>query len=84
MKLADVIKVLIDNGVLLSDCIIRQPYTATGDRPVYLSKHTIRHNLILQSLTNLALSPVCNELAKGQREDETREEFLTRAFSVEG
>ena len=78
MLLKNVIKVLIDNGVLICDHIIKL-LDVTGDTS-FLGKRTIRHNEILEELIGL---DIYTKLAKGPRQDETRKEFLLRAFSKE-
>ncbi len=65
MKLEDVIKVLINNGVLLCDYEIKED-NVTRLYPRHLSKHDLRHNKILNDLTMLSLSDVRDELKKSR------------------
>ena len=81
MKLKDVVKILIKHGVLLCDYEIKLP-DVTGDTS-FLGKRAIRHNEILRDLAMLSLSGVRDELKRGRRQNETRKEFLLRAFSKE-
>ena len=68
MRLEDIIKILIDNEVLIDNKIKRDSI---------LSKKAIRLNKILKGLIGL---DIYTKLAKGPRQNETKKEFLSRAF----
>ena len=75
MKLKDVIKVLIDNKVLLCDYEITQ-----GPGDICLSKNVIRHNKILSGLIGLN---IYSKLVEGPKQNETKKEFHNRCFEWE-